>query len=100
MLKTLFVWFAIMFLKKFGRTVDKKELSRFKKVYNQHSTVRIERRIARPVPVRAKVTYNRYAPNNKYASRKRGPERVALYNKNGSVVRLNLGLENRKYNAI
>ncbi|MBF0463204.1 MAG: hypothetical protein HQL87_17700 [Magnetococcales bacterium] len=92
MLKTLIVWFVVIFLRKFGINVNKKEVAPQRKVYSYNSTVRIERRIDKPVPVAMAYGQSKVVT--------RVPERVALYNKDGNLIRLNGGFENRRYSAI
>ncbi|MBF0401762.1 MAG: hypothetical protein HQL80_09615 [Magnetococcales bacterium] len=94
MIRTLIVWCVVLFLKKIGRKVDKKELVRYKKAYNGQRSTRIERRIERPKPTQAELLYNQHRASKSL------PERVALYNKGGHMVRLNVGLDGKRYSAI
>lgn len=94
MIRTLIVWCVVLFLRKIGRNVDKKELIRYKKAHNNHMPARVERRIERPKPSQSEVLYSQYRAT------KNLPDRVAIYNKGGHMVRLNTSLDNKRYSAI
>ncbi|WP_130473052.1 hypothetical protein [Candidatus Magnetaquicoccus inordinatus] len=97
MLKTLIVWFVVMFLRKFGRNVDRKEIARLKKVYSQHGGARIERRIdSMPQSKTAKGML----PGAQPVLAGVGAQRVSLYNKNGNLIRLNMGVEPKQFSTI
>ncbi len=94
MFRALIVWTVVLFLRKIGRNVNKKELVRYKKAYSTQKTARIERRIERPVPTRAEALYSQHTATKSL------PDRVALYNKGGHMVRLNTSLATKRYSTI
>ncbi|MBF0098394.1 MAG: hypothetical protein HQM04_13325 [Magnetococcales bacterium] len=100
MLKTLIVWFVVIFLRKFGRNVDRKEIARLKKVYNRHDTARIERRLERSE--RSKMANKVILPGAVAQPVLLGipADRAALYNKSGHLIRLKMGVESRQFNTI
>ncbi|MBF0184354.1 MAG: hypothetical protein HQM06_08190 [Magnetococcales bacterium] len=97
MIKTLIVWFVVILLRKFGRNVDRKEIARLKKVYNQHSTTRIERSIgSKAQPKLASVM----VPSPQPALAGIPSNRVSLYNKNGNLIRVKLGGDVKQFSTI
>jgi hypothetical protein len=98
MLKTLIVWFVVIFLRKFGRNVDRKEIARLKKVYNQHDTARIERRVERSE--RSKMAKVILPGAAQPALLGIPADRDSLYNKSGHLIRLKMGVESRRFSSI
>lgn len=94
MIRALIVWCVVLFLRKIGRKVDKKELIHYKKAHNNQKSTHIERRIERPKPSQAEILYSQHRATKSL------PERVALYNKGGHMVRLNTSLDNKRYSTI
>lgn len=89
MLKSLAVWFIVLFLRSCGRNVDKRKISRHNKRYNTSRRTNVEKRVPRGRT--ARVQQSRYHPAENVSTQ------TLLYSREGKTVRIKTRVAGRRY---